>query len=109
MGGRWVIALTAPDVGTWAIMGAVSDSRLSERRYRRRILGWGAAALVVTFVAGSVLTLARVEDDLESRTAAALDDAGVDGVTATFSGQDGTIDCVAPLDEPRAVIELVEA
>lgn len=104
-----VIALPPPDVGSWAIMGEVSDSRLSDRRYRRRILGWGAAALVVTFVAGSAVTLARVEDDLEVRTAAALAEAGVDGATATFSGQDATVDCAVPLDEPQAVVDLVEA
>ena len=104
-----MIAPTTPDVRTWAIMGAVSGSQLSGRRYRRRILGWGAAALAVTFVAGSAITLARVEDDLESRVDDELVDAGIVGVTASFSGQDATLDCAAPLDDPSAVLDLVSA
>ncbi len=83
------------DVGT--------SSRLSHRRYRRRILGWGAVILAFLFAVGSALTLGRVEDDLASRVVDVVDEAGVAGVRITFSGQDGTLDCAEPLDDPAGI------
>ena len=62
-------------------------------RYRRRVLGWGAAALSVVFVVGSVITLPAVESELEDRVETAAVATGADGLTASFSGQDGTLRC----------------
>ena len=44
------------------------------RRYRRRILAWGAAALLAAFAIGATVTMTRVEDDLEGRLVAELDE-----------------------------------
>lgn len=80
------------------------------RRYRRRILSWGAAALLVVFVLGSVITMPRVESELERRVDEAAAEAGADGVTSSFSGQDGTVRCASPLDSTVAdelVVDLV--
>jgi OOP family OmpA-OmpF porin len=74
------------------------------RRYRRRILGWGAALLVLVVAVGAVVTLPRVEDDLADRVEAELDDAGYPAVTATFSGQDGTLDCSSPLPDDAGLV-----
>ncbi len=87
-------------------MGEASGNRLSRGRYRRRVVGWGAAALLAVFAVGSVVTLARVEDDLRTRVTRALDDAGFDGISVSFSGQDGTVGCALPLDDPDAAREI---
>lgn len=81
-------------------MNADPSRQQMHRRYRRRILGWGAAALLIVLVLGSVITLPRVESELENRVDAAAVAAGLDGVTSSFSGQDGTLRCVAPGDLP---------
>jgi OOP family OmpA-OmpF porin len=86
-----------------------ADGDVSYRRYRRRILGWGAAALVFVFVIGATVTLTRVEDDLEGQIIDRLDNAGLAGVRVSFSGQDGTLTCTAPLDEPDALVEVAAA
>lgn len=86
-----------------------ADGDVSYRRYRRRILGWGAAALVVVFAIGATVTLTRVEDDLEGQIIGQLDGAGIAGVRVSFSGQDGTLTCTAPLDEPGALVDVAAA
>ena len=77
-----------------------SAGGLSYRRYRRRILGWGAAVLLFVFAVGAAITLGRVEDDLAERVVAVLDEEGIAGVRVSFSGQEGTLDCTEPLGEP---------
>ncbi|MEP4651875.1 MAG: fasciclin domain-containing protein, partial [Ilumatobacter sp.] len=72
-------------------------------RYRRRIVGLGAIAFVVTFAIGAAIFVPVVQNDLEDRVEAELADAGLDGVRASFSGQDGTLSCDAPLDDPDTV------
>ncbi|MEM9513228.1 MAG: fasciclin domain-containing protein [Actinomycetota bacterium] len=67
------------------------------RRYRRRIIGWGAGLAIVVLVIGAIVTLVRVENDLESRTEDVLTELGYVGLAATFDGQDGTIACAAPV------------
>ena len=47
----------------------------------------------------------RIEADLERRVPAELADAGFPGVTASFSGQDGTLRCAEPLTDPEAATE----
>ena len=74
-------------------MNAEPSRQQMHRRYRRRILAWGSAALLVVFVLGSAITLPRVESELEDRVDAAAVAAGVDGLTSSFSGQDGTLRC----------------
>ncbi len=86
-----------------------ADGDVSYRRYRRRILGWGAAALVVVFGVGATLTLTRVEDDLEGRIIGQLDGAGIAGVRVSFSGQDGTLTCTVPLADPDALADVAAA
>lgn len=85
-------------------MNAAPPSQLRRRRYRRRILGWGAVALLATFGAGAAITGNQVEDDLERRVARRLTDAGVGPVTVQFRGQDGTLRCD---DGPVAIPDVV--
>lgn len=85
-------------------MSAVPTNQASVRRYRRRIIGWGAVASVLLFAVGALIFVPRVEQDLERRVVAALNDAEIAGVTVSFSGQDGTLSCRAPLDDPAAAL-----
>lgn len=80
----------------------VSRHRDDPRRYRRRILIIGAIALGLTFVVGAPFFLDSVEGDLEDRVPDELAEAGFDGVTASFDGQDGTLSCDRPLADPEA-------
>jgi OOP family OmpA-OmpF porin len=73
-------------------------------RFHRRILGLGALGTVVLFVIGAPIFNNRIEDDLEQRVPTALADAGYTGISAAFSGQDGTLSCAAPLDDPEQTI-----
>lgn len=61
------------------------------------------------FVLGAAVTIPRVHNDLEDRLSERLADDGVDGVSISFSGQDGTITCDAALDDPAAVRERAES
>lgn len=81
---------------------------ISPGRYRRRILGLGALALVVTFAIGAAIFIPVVQNDLEDRVEDELTEAGLDGVSVSFSGQDGTLTCEAPLDDPAAAEALAE-
>lgn len=80
----------------------------SERRRRRRVLGWGAAGLGALYGVGSLVMVPWVHDDLGDRVGAAAAKAGFEGVHASFSGQDGTLRCDAPIssaDELERVAE----
>lgn len=79
---------------------------VSMRRYRRRVLTLGAAAFLVIFALGVVITMPRVQNDLENRVEEELVEYGVVGVTASFSGQDGTLRCDEPLDEPDQAVRV---
>lgn len=79
-----------------------SPVRRDTRRYRRRILAICAAIATVGFVVTAPVFLDRVESDLETRVPDELADAGYPGLSASFSGQDGTISCEAPLADPEA-------
>lgn len=82
-----------------------AESTPSLRRYRRRILGWGAVlAVVVSLVTAVLANEWNVEPDLEDRVPEALADAGYPGVRAEFSGQDGTLICSSRLDDPAAAL-----
>lgn len=81
---------------------------ISPGRYRRRIIGIGALALVVTFAIGAAIFIPVVQNDLEDRVESELSEAGIDGVSASFSGQDGTLDCATPLADPDAAEALAE-
>jgi outer membrane protein OmpA-like peptidoglycan-associated protein/uncharacterized surface protein with fasciclin (FAS1) repeats len=76
----------------------------SAAHYRRRILGLGALATFALYVIGAPFFNNRIEDDLERRVPAELADAGFAGVAARFSGQDGTLTCREPLDDPEFAI-----
>jgi len=76
-------------------------SRPEAPRYRRRIVTVGLIAALVLFSIGFPIFNNRIEDDLERRVPAELTAAGFAGVTATFSGQDGTLRCAQPLDDPE--------
>ncbi len=76
--------------------------RRDARRYRRRILVIGAAVFGVLYVVMAPIYVDGVESDLESRVPDELDDAGFDGVSAIFDGQDGTLSCDQPLPDPEA-------
>ena len=79
-----------------------SPVRRDTRRYRRRILAICAAIATIGFVVTAPIYLERVESDLETRVPDELADAGYPNLTASFSGQDGTIFCEAPLTDPEA-------
>ena len=79
-----------------------SRPRDDTRRYRRRILTIGAVALGLTFVIGAPFYVDGVESDLEQRVPDELADAGFDGISATFDGQDGTLSCTRPLADPES-------
>ncbi|MEL6893395.1 MAG: fasciclin domain-containing protein [Actinomycetota bacterium] len=74
-----------------------------QRRYRRRIIGLGAVLFVLTFLIPAPFVIDWVEDDLEDRVGDELDAAGLTGVSITFSGQDGTLECDEPLADAAAV------
>jgi outer membrane protein OmpA-like peptidoglycan-associated protein/uncharacterized surface protein with fasciclin (FAS1) repeats len=78
------------------------------RRYRRRILGWGAAILLATFAIGAVIFIPIVQNDLEDRVEEELIGDGIEGVTASFSGQDGTLTCAQLLDDPARAGQLAQ-
>src|SRR5690242_9559085 len=73
----------------------------SSARYRRRILAGGLIAAGALYSLGAPIFARRIERDLEQRVPAELADAGYPGVTARFSGQDGTLTCRAALDDPE--------
>ena len=90
-------------------MNARPDRPTSYQRYRRRILGWGAASVVALFAVGGPIFVNRVEDDLEMRTVDVLNEAGVGPVDAHFSGQDGELRCVeaGAVEIPVKVVALI--
>jgi uncharacterized surface protein with fasciclin (FAS1) repeats len=69
--------------------------------YRRRILAVGLIAAGALYSFGAPLYVNRIEDDLEGRVPDELEAAGFAGVTAEFDGQDGTLRCQQPLDDPE--------
>lgn len=93
-------------MGTYEDMSSATP--LSPRRYRRRILGLGALALVVVFAIGAAIFIPVVQNDLEHRVENELVAEGITGVTASFSGQDGTLRCVAPLADPARASRIAE-
>ena len=79
----------------------ITPSTQPASRYRRRILGLGVLATGALYVIGAPIFNNRIESDLESRVPTELATNGFTGLTASFSGQDGTLNCDAPLDDPE--------
>lgn len=77
-------------------------------RRRRRILLGGGLALALVAAGGAIEGIPRAERDLERRVDRRLADHGITGVHSTFSGQDGTLHCDAPLTDPAAARSLAE-
>jgi uncharacterized surface protein with fasciclin (FAS1) repeats len=73
--------------------------------YRRRILAVGLIAAGALYSFGAPLYVNRIEDDLAQRVPKELAEAGFTGVTADFDGQDGTLRCQQPLDDPERATE----
>jgi len=73
--------------------------------YRRRILAVGLIAAGALYSFGAPLYVNRIEDDLEQRVPRELAEAGFTGVRAEFDGQDGTLRCEQPLDDPEQATE----
>ncbi len=96
---------------TWesfTVMTARSAKPPSHRRYRRRILGWGAVGVLGIFAVGGPIFVNRTEDDLERRAVVELEAAGVSDVTPHFSGQDGELRCEeGTVDIPDDVVESI--
>lgn len=82
-----------------------SAADLRRRRSRRLVLLGGGLALLGLFALGAAVVGPQIEDDLSARVPAALANAGY-SVTASFSGQDGTLRCAAPLADPTAARRL---
>ncbi|NND74764.1 MAG: OmpA family protein [Ilumatobacter sp.] len=83
-------------------MSVAAEGDVPLRRYRRRILGWGAVVVLGIYAGGAAIAEPRVEDDLEARVVAEFNEAGVGPVTVSFSGQDGTLSCgdgPVPIDD----------
>jgi outer membrane protein OmpA-like peptidoglycan-associated protein/uncharacterized surface protein with fasciclin (FAS1) repeats len=80
-------------------------TRKPESSYRLRVLSLGGLAAFALYVVGAPIYNNRIEDDLEERVPEELAAAGSGGVTAKFSGQDGTLTCSAPLGDPEGAID----
>ena len=92
-------------------MSTSSSSRaeaVPPSRRRRRILLGGGLALALVAAGGAIEGIPRAERDLERRVDRRLADHGITGVHSTFSGQDGTLHCDAPLTDPAAARSLAE-
>jgi len=76
-------------------------------RSRRKILLVGGLALAGVYVAGAVVRVPWVQDDLTTRVQRDLAAKGY-VVTADFSGQDGTLRCATPLSDPAAALSLAK-
>lgn len=79
---------------------------VTPKRYRRRILALGGLVFVFTFAIGAAIFIPIVQNDLEDRVEEALVDNDIAGVTASFSGQDGTLVCAQPLDDPERSLDV---
>ena len=76
-------------------------SPVTPQQYRRRILALGALVFVFAFAVGAAIFIPIVQNDLEDRVEDELLDNDIVGVTASFSGQDGTLVCAVPLEDPE--------
>jgi OOP family OmpA-OmpF porin len=92
------------DVRTYQGMSAASP--VSPRRYRRRILALGGLVFLIVFAVGAAIFVPIVQNDLEDRVEAELIEHDIVGVTASFSGQDGTLVCAEPLDDADRALQL---
>ncbi len=79
--------------------------RSNASRHRRRILVAGVVAALAAFVIGAPIYVSRVESDLEHAVPERLAGDGFTGITASFSGQDGTLSCTAPLTDPEMAVD----
>jgi OOP family OmpA-OmpF porin len=87
---------------------STSDPVASPRGRRRRILLGGGVALALVAAGGALEGIPRAERDLERRVDRRLADRGITGVHSSFSGQDGTLHCDAPIADPAAARSIAE-
>lgn len=80
----------------------------TQERKTRRAIGWWVAGAAAVFGVGSLVSVPHVENQLTERVTKKAAAAGFGGITATFSGQDGTVHCPQPVKSPSALKKLVE-
>ncbi len=73
------------------------------RRQKRRIGLIGSLALAGGYVGGSFIAVPRIENHLTDKVERQLAERGAAGATVTFSGQDGTIHCTAPIADHEGI------
>lgn len=84
----------------------MASAETDYKRRRRKVLAGGGIAAALLYVGGAVVFDQRVTEDLKQRVPEALAAQGIDGVTADFSGQDGTLTCGQPIEDPGKAEEI---
>ncbi len=81
---------------------------LAEQR-RRQWLRLVLVALVLLMAVAVGVSLVAIESDLERRVREELEADGQVGMRVSFAGQDATVVCGVPTDDPVALVALIEA
>lgn len=78
----------------------------ARRHPRRRVLLVSLALATIAAAIGGPWYVRSIERDLEARVPSELDGFGLDGIEASFRGQEGVLSCRTPLADPEAVLDI---